>query len=881
MVKKISSKLLVCFILFCFAAPAWLYAETSVSIAVLPFSVDAVQNAEKIKEKIVSILSERLESEGAKILMPEIGDYKDIENLTFEQLREIGIKSGADYVLKGSIFVAGSSLSIDSTLYNIYEKDEFTSIYSDAENLENLFSAVSSLGKGIIGRLFKEQIILDIAISGNRRVESDAILGVIDSKAGDIMKPGNVSKDLKKIYGMGYFDNVVAEKQSLDNGVKLIFKITEKSTVRKVLFKNNNMFESEELSKIVSTRTGSILNIYKINSDVDRLHLMYTEKNYHNCSVTYEIMPLENDQADVVFSFKEGKKLKVEKITFEGNTYFTDKKIKKSIQTKEKGFFSFLTSSGDLNEVEVKNDAVRIESLYKNSGFIDAKVTDPDINIGENYISINFKIEEGYQFKINKVELIGDLILSEKEILEQIQLKKGALYNREVIIKDVNLIIDIYSDKGFAGVRVDPIVDRLENEKLMNISYSIAKGEPVYFDRVNISGNSKTRDKVIRREIKIVEQDLYSKKKIQQSFKDLNRLNYFSQIDVKPVETPQPNRMDLDVKVAEKETGSFMVGGGFSSYNGGFVSGSIQENNLFGKGQTLKFEATLAQESILYDVNFFEPYIMDTNVSGGINVYKEEREYDYYDKDSLGLTLKLGYKLYDYTRIGINYNIEDFEISDVEPAFTNMTPGSFLTSRITPFIKYDSRDDLFLPTEGMVYKTSIEYAGEVLGGDIDYTKYLAEAGVFFPLFWKFTGALHTEAGYLDDRTDSTIDIDYIRFYLGGMNSIRGFDKYDINGRRSGDAKDIGGEKYIQFNAELTFPVTDKYRLAAVIFYDRGDVYRTSEDIDLGDQFSSCGLGFRWDSPVGPIRIEYGWVIDGKDVKDSGDGQFEFSVGASF
>jgi len=198
-----------------------------------------------------------------------------------------------------------------------------------------------------------------------------------------------------------------------------------------------------------------------------------------------------------------------------------------------------------------------------------------------------------------------------------------------------------------------------------------------------------------------------------------------------------------------------------------------------------------------------------------------------------------------------------------------------------PYIQYDSRDDLFMPTEGSKHKLSIEYAGEFLGGDIDYTKYLAQTSVFFPLFWKFTGSLHAKAGYLDDRTNNIIDIDYARFYLGGMHSIRGFDKYDINGNRSGDTKDIGGEKFVQFNAEITFPLNNFYIEIHFIFLRSGDVYRTSEDVDFGDQFSSFGAGVRWNSPMGPLRVEYGWVIDGKDVKDSGDGLFAFSVGASF
>jgi len=386
---------------------------------------------------------------------------------------------------------------------------------------------------------------------------------------------------------------------------------------------------------------------------------------------------------------------------------------------------------------------------------------------------------------------------------------------------------------------------------------------------------------VIRRELKVIEQDVYSKENIELSFRNLSRLDYFEDLEVKPIRTEEKDKMDLDVKVVEKATGSFSVGGGFSSMDSGFIVGGIEERNLFGNGQTIKLEAKLATESVLYNLSFFEPYILDTRVSGGFRLYKEEVEYDHYDKDALGFSVNVGYRLFDYTTIGANYGFEDYEIDNVNPLYTSMTQGSYFTSSITPFISYDSRNNRFMATEGQKHRLSVEYAGEFLGSDLDFTKYLAETGVYFPLFWKFSGALHAEAGYLEDRTNSTIDIDHIRFYLGGMNSVRGFDKYDIGGKRAGETRDIGGEKYVQFNAELSFPLTEKYKIAGIFFYDRGDVYRTSESIDLGDQFSSFGTGIRWNSPVGPLRVEYAWVIDGKNIKERGDGKVEFSVGASF
>ncbi len=870
---------LTCFLSFGKGFVGKSFAEPNIKVAIFPFSVEAKQPDHEMKDKIALMIAQKLEQEGTVVIFPKT--VQNTDDWEFDRFRKFGIESGVDYILTGSLFIAGTGVNIDSRLINVYEQENSSFFYAASDDPENLFSAVSRLSREIVGELYHQKIIIDVGVTGNKRVETDAILRIISTRSGDIIKPDNISQDLRKIYEMGYFDDVVVKQESQDNGVRVVFEVVEKSTVRKIVFKKNIVYEEKELADIVGTRTGSILNIHQLNSDLDRIRLLYTEKNYHNCSISYEIKPLEHSQADIVFTITEGEKIRVEKISFEGNTYFSDKQIKKAMETSEKGIFSFFTSSGDLNESEVKNDVVRIESLYKNNGFIDTKVSDPIIDIGERLISIQFKIHEGSQYRVDKIDISGDLIVSKQELMEKILSKETELYNREYIRKDILTISDLYADKGFANVDISPLVDKNDEEKTMNIAYAIDKGEAVYFDRVNISGNLKTRDKVIRREIKIVEQDLYSRENIQKSFKNLNRLDYFAEIDINPVKTSDENKMDLNVRVVEKQTGVFSVGGGFSSSDGGFAMGSVKERNLFGQGRTLSLQGKFSDESVLYSLGFFEPYIMDSRVSGGIQLYKEDKEYDYYDKEAMGVTLSLGYRLFDYTRIGISYNIEDFEITNVQSTYTNTTPGAFLTSSIKPYIEYDSRDDLFLPTQGAKHKFSIEYAGEFLGGEIDYTKYLVETGVFFPLFWKFIGSVHAEAGFLDDRNTSSSDIDYIRFYLGGMNSIRGFDSYDIDTKEAGDVKDRGGEQYVQFNAEITFQFSEEYKIAAVLFYDRGDVYRTSEDIDLGDQFSSYGVGVRWNSPIGPLRVEYGWVIDGKNVKERGDGQFEFSVGAFF
>jgi outer membrane protein insertion porin family len=607
-------------------------AESKVTIAVFPFSIYASQPNEKIKNTIPLMVSKKLEQEGVKTIFVKDDTNKDLWD--YSQFRELGIKLGVDYLMMGSAFIEGKGISIDTKLINTYEKDIFTTFFSEADNFENLNSAVSQLSKEMIGELFHKKIITDIAVIGNKRVEADAILRVIDSQTGDILKPAIISKDLRKVYEMGYFDNIIVKKESHDKGVKLVFEIVEKSTVRKIKFNKNRIYKDEELEAVVDTRTGAILNIQKLNTDINRMRLMYTEKNYHNCSISFEIIPLKQSQADIVFNFEEGKKIRVEKITFEGNKHFSNKKIKKAMGTSEKGFLSFITSSGNLNETEVKNDAIRIESLYKNNGFIDTKVSDPIVDVGEKFISIHFKIDEGAQYKIKSIDIKGDLILPKEKILELIQSKETKLYNRESIRNDILSISDEYSNKGFANVDIVPMVDRNDKDHVMSITYSIDKGQPVYFDRINISGNLKTRDKVIRREIKIKEQGLYSKKDISKSFINLNRLDYFAEINIEPVKTANENKMDLNVRVAEKQTGNLSLGGGYSSEDSAFFMGSVEERNLFGRGHNVKLSAKIAKETILYNIGFQEPYIFDSRVSGGFDLYKEEIEYDYYDKDA-------------------------------------------------------------------------------------------------------------------------------------------------------------------------------------------------------------------------------------------------------
>lgn len=853
-------------------------AEKIVAVGILPMTILSDQPDPQLGRRISLMMAKQLEEEGIKPIFLE--EAAGTEQWGIDQFKETGIRSGADFIITGTAFIAGNGISIDAKMVPVYLDMPVHTFFSETKSFEQLLSAVHDLSRQTVSVIFQKKLITRILVAGNQRVEADAIKNVIETKPGDIYKQKNLTEDLARIHKMGWFESVTVKKESLDTGLEITFDVVEKPSVRKVKFTKNHVFDTEDFTEIISTKTGSILNIFKINEDMSRMKRLYTEKNYHNCRISYEIVELENNQADVVYTFDEGEKLRIQNIRFSGNDSFDAEDLKDEMESSEKGLFYWITSSGDLDEIELKNDSVRVESFYKNNGYADAKVSDPEIVFQEKGIDVSYKIQEGEQYTIGRTEIDGDLIVEKETLLEKIQTREKEIYNREVIRKDVIQISDIYSNKGFANAEVRPLISR-NDDHTIDVTFSIAKGSPVYIERVIISGNLKTRDKVIRREIRAQEQSLFSKENIQRSFKNLSRLDYFEQVKIEPVKTVEPDRMNLNVEVVEKNTGSFSFGGGYSGEDGFFVAATIQENNLFGRGQSANAKVQFGEESNRFNVGFTEPWLFDIPLTVGFDVYKWDAEYDYYDKDSIGLQLRGGYKIFDYTTVGLILRWEQFEIENNQPEYTNVTPGEFFSGSISPYIKYDSRDRMFVPTEGSLHRFSIEYAGEFLGGEIDYIKYIAETTWYIPLFWKLTGVVHAEGGILDDMTDNKIDIDYERFYLGGMNSIRGFDKTNIDATYEGETIQRGGEKYVQFNVEITFPLYEPQNLTGVVFYDRGDVYRDDEDITLGDQFSSYGLGIRWNSPLGPLRIEYGIVLEGKDKREKGDGQWEFSVGAFF
>lgn len=869
---------LTCVLLVCLLLPVTALGQEQARIIVLPFNVHAMEDMAYLANDIPAALKKHLQAEGAVIVELPPGTAAAPPG-DAAAARKLAADSGADHVVWGSMTWLGRRFSLDLRLADTAGGAAPQSFFKEGQGIENLPDTVKELGRDMGLKLFAREMVADIAVAGNNRIESEAIKRAIKTKVGDMYSPTRVAEDLKAVHAMGYFDDIRIESESLPNGRRLVFKVVEKATIRGIRFKGNLAFDDEELKKSLTISTGAVLNQAKLQESLKRIEDLYKGKNYHNIKVAYTLKELQHNQSDVEFAIEEGTKMRIKNITFEGNTVFNDRKLKKLMKTSEKGFFSWLTSSGDLNEEDLNADAGKIAAFYQNYGYIQAKVGEPEVVFQPEWIDVKFKIEEGPRYKVGKVDIQGDLILPKEELVKKLKIAKEPFFSREVVRNDVLALTDLYSDEGYAYADIVPRVDQNAQQLTVDITYDLEKGSPVYFEKILITGNTKTRDKVIRRELKVYEQELYRGQQLKKGVRNLHRLEYFEDVKVDTPKGSADDKMVLKVDVKEKPTGAFTIGGGYSSMEDFFAMASVSQRNLFGRGQDLTLKAQIGGRSDRYTLSFTEPWLFDIPLSATTEIYNWTVDWDEYEKESRGAALRLSYPIFEYTRafVGYNFEITDiYDVTDLAPLSIVDLVGKNTTSKVSAGVGYDSRDRLFNPTQGAEHSVMVEYAG--LGGDIGFTKTVGETGWYIPIYKSLVGFIHGKGGYVDQAAGGKLP-DYERFYLGGINSLRGFDWRDVHVLDS-RGRIIGGDKFVQGNVELIFPLFQTAGLMGVVFFDTGNVYATGQKIDLGILRESAGFGIRWFSPLGPIRLENGYILDPR-TGESDNGRWQFTMGTAF
>ena len=862
-------------LILCLSIEVWAQNEKP-KVAVMPFVVRSAQALPNVRQTLQEVMVRQLSELGLQAV-----ESTEVAG-TDEQARVAARRVGAAYALYGSFNKIGNTISIDAKLVHVPGQKKTEVLFGQESGIENLAKAADTVSKDVAVFLLAKAVIADIQVKGNERIESAAIQLSVKSKVGEILSPEQVRDDIRSIYKMGYFEKVEAEVTDTPKGKLLTFVVQENPTIQEVNIKGNKKIKEKDILAAIATKPYTVLEKNIINEDVQKILKLYQQKGFFNAEVTTDITyPRDPRNAVVTFNIEERGRIYIEKISFTGNEHFSDRKLRGVMQTKQKSIFlSWFTDRGILQKDILDTDVDRLTVYYHDRGFMDAKVGTPDVSFRKDGIFIEVPVQEGERYRVKSVEIAGGASEENEQLQQKLRVKTDDYFSREKLRDDVQDISKGYMNQGYAYVDVNPDVKQDRADHTTNIVYQVDRGNEVHIGTITVSGNTKTRDKVIRREIDLSEGDKFSADKMEKSMTDLRKLDFFENVEIVPSEGASPEVMNLDVKVKEKFTGSVSVGGGYSSDDGLFVTGEVVQRNLFGRGQYLGLKGYFGQSAQRYVLSFTEPWLFDKPINAGFDVYNWLRDYPDFTKDAVGIRLRSGYAFGNWSMISAYYTFENAKISDVADDASSLLKsqeGRSNLSAITGILERDSTDHPFLPTRGSINVISLQYATTYIGSDSDFLKSEIQSGWYFPLYWKLIGFVKGSAGWINESSSNPAPI-YERFYLGGINTLRAFNWGEV-GPQDANGEYIGGTTYGLANAEILFPLIEKMGMRGVFFFDYGNAFLGSNPFQFSDYRYDAGAGIRWNSPMGPLRVEWAYNLDRREGEDSN--KFQFSAGAFF
>ncbi len=846
-------------------------------VALFPFDIYSEKEPAALQKQISeAVQNELLRTRSVRIIPQEafakyVAGKRIDENLALKTGRTIE----ADYVIIGSLSQLGKTLSMDSKVIDIRSGQIVQGIFAQGTIAEGIANISARLADKLALKVAGERRIASVVIAGNKKIETNAILNVIKGVKGKLFSPADLSADIKTIYKMGYFSDVRVIVADSPEGKKITFTVQEKPLVTDLKIKGNEAIDTKDIEAVLTVRTKQFLDVGKIISDAEKIKTLYGNKGYFNAEVKYEIDKKSDKDIRLTYNIKEDRRLYIKSISFTGNAAFTGKELKNMMETNEWGIFHFLTDSGVLKEDKLKEDVKKLNAYYLNNGYVNAKISDAEITHDKEWIYVQIPLAEGKRFKVGKVGIGGDTIaVPREELLKKLQIQTKDYYDREAIMKDIDFLSQAYNDEGYAYADVTPVTVPDEKEQKVNIQYDVVKGEMVYINRISIGGNTKTRDKVIRRQVDIIEGDLFNRGKLKSSYMKLNRLRYFEEVDFQTEKGSEKNLMDVNIRVKEKPTGMVSIGAGYSAVEQAILTAQISQGNLFGRGQSVGITGQLGGATRSYQIFFIEPWLFDIPLWSKSELWNYAQTWDTYSVDSNGFGETLGYPLWQNVTGYIGYRLSLDKVKDVQDNASSLVKqqeGVTLTSGVTFSLVRETTDDYIFPTKGSKNAGSIEHTGGILQGDVSYTKYTANSSWYFPIPWDSVFAVRGKFGYLQGHDDKEVPI-YTRFYLGGIGSLRGLRNIGPVDPTTGDV--IGGMTMMLYTAEYIFPLIKNAGMKGVFFFDTGNAWESGYHFD--DMRKTCGAGIRWYSPIGPLRLEYGYVLDRKDEEAAG--RWEFTIG---
>jgi len=709
-----------------------------------------------------------------------------------------------------------------------------------------------------------EENIYKIMILGNVKVEEGVIRGAIKSRDGGPFSVEKVREDLRSIFDLGYFTDVQVDIKPTPQGKEVIFIVVEKPSIKEITIKGNEKVKLDDIKEKMTLKPRSILNLEKVKENVEQIRKLYFSKGYYGIKVETNVDYLETNEAVVAFTISEGPKGHIQKIVFKGNKKIKTSQLKKLMTTKQKNIFSIITKTGTLDEDVLKNDLQLLTAYYFDQGYLEAKISEPNIDLSNpKKIRIKIEIVEGPQYRLGNIDFKGDLLTTKEDLFKVLKIKRNDVYSNTSIRKDVNALTEKFANQGYAYVEINPETSVDNKNLLVHLTFEIEKKKRVSYEKIQVVGNAKTRDKVIRRELQVAEGELYSASDMNKSRDRLKRTGFFKEVELTTSRGSTEEKINLDIKVEEAPTGALSFGIGYSSIESVVGTVSISDRNLFGYGYHGSLKVALGFETQNFRLSFTDPYFLGYPYAAGIDLYHENVEiFDTYSYKIIGGDIRFGKELTDKIRIDAMYKLENinvYNVTDDASIYIKDQEGKKTTSAISLSPSIDTRDDYFNPRRGGKHSLFIQNAGGVLGGDNYFVKVTGETSWFFPTPLSTTVNLRAKAGMISGYGGKKVPI-YEKFFVGGLQTVRGFE-YGMAGPIDINEEPMGGEKMVAFNTELIFPLAREIGLKGAVFWDIGKGFDRLSDIT--PLKTAVGAGIRWFSPFGPIHIDIGFNLSPK------------------
>jgi len=775
-----------------------------------------------------------------------------------------------------------------------------------------------------------------IQVLGNRRVTPEDVLTYIRERVGQPFKPETLTQDVRELWNSGFFDDIEVDLDRHDEGVDLRFVVRERPSISAITFEGNDEISKDDLNEGIEIKANTILSLPAVRRTVQKIRDMYAEKGYFLAEVQNEVTPQKNNEVEIKFKITEHGQVSVRRITFIGNQSIDSSELRSLMLTGNAGFFAF-GSGGPFRQDAFERDIAVLSAMYYDRGFLSVSISTPRIMLtpDRNGIEVSITIDEGPRYKIRQLRVYErgpggsevEPIDGRRNLRMMVRSEPGQYFNRAALLEDLQTIRTLYRDKGYANVEANPQTQLDADTHEVDVTVPVERGPLVYFERIEIRGNSKTRDKVIRRELEVTEGELFSETKLERSKRRATALGYFERVDVSTEAGSAPDRMNVYIEVAEKPTGTFQVGAGFSSIENFIATAQVQQANLFGNGQSLSLQAQVSSLRQLVSIRLFEPYFLDSLFNTSIDLYDQLRVYNDFAQSSRGGGITFGYPLIEpelnasitYTasldRVSTATRSTLLGTSSAISVFTRLPLANLFndgfTSSIRPALTLDTRDNRLFPTSGVYLYASTEIAAATLGSQNQFLKHRLIGRFYYPIGAGFVLKLNTEAGHVTSPSSDGVPI-FARFFLGGILDVRGY-RFRTVGPRIGltqstdpnsapitNGANIGGNLSYFQNLELEFPIVESVGVRGVLFTDAGNAWNLESNYckaggvaiqyqvvspcfngfsSLTSLRTSYGFGVRWFSPLGPLRFEWGFPFKPLPYEESN--VFEFTIGNFF